>query len=150
MAGCDVAIIGAGVIGQAIACELVTRGTSVTILDARGAGLGSTQAAAGMLVPYIEGVGHALLPLAAKSLGMYDKFVERLTRDTGTGVDPKDLPHVFDRFYRGVAARQQAPDGSGLGLAIAKAIVERHGGTLEIGNAPSPKTGCIVRVELPR
>jgi glycine/D-amino acid oxidase-like deaminating enzyme len=72
MAGCDVAVVGAGVIGQAIAYELVTRGTSVTILDARGAGLGSTQAAAGMLVPYIEGVGHALLPLAAKSLDMYD------------------------------------------------------------------------------
>jgi glycine oxidase len=86
MAGCDVAVVGAGVIGQAIAYELVTRGTSVTILDARGAGLGSTQAAAGMLVPYIEGVGHALLPLGAKSLGMYDQFVERLTRDTGIGV----------------------------------------------------------------
>jgi glycine oxidase len=86
MAGCDVAVVGAGVIGQAIACELVTQGTSVTILDARGAGLGSTQAAAGMLVPYIEGVGHALLPLAAKSLAMYDEFVERLTRDIGTSV----------------------------------------------------------------
>ena len=49
MAGCDVAVVGAGVIGQAIAYELVTRGTAVTILDARGAGLGSTQAAAGML-----------------------------------------------------------------------------------------------------
>jgi glycine oxidase len=86
MADCDVAVVGAGVIGQAIAYELVTRSTSVTILDARGTGLGSTQAAAGMLVPYIEGVGHALLPLAVKSLGMYDQFVERLTRDTGMGV----------------------------------------------------------------
>ena len=86
MAGYDVAVVGAGVIGQAIAYELVIRGASVTILDARGAGLGSTQAAAGMLAPYIEGVGHALLPLAAKSLGMYDDFVERLMHDTGMDV----------------------------------------------------------------
>ena len=86
MADCDVAVVGAGVIGGAIAYELAARGASVTVLDARGAGLGSTQAAAGMLVPFIEGFGHPLLPLAARSLEMYGPFVERLTRDTGIGV----------------------------------------------------------------
>ena len=86
MVDCDVAVVGAGVIGEAVAYELVTRGASVTLLDARGAGLGSTQAAAGMLVPYIEGFGRPLLPLAARSLDMYDHFVERLTRDTGIDV----------------------------------------------------------------
>ena len=54
MADCDVAVVGAGVIGAAITHELVARGASVTLLDCRGAGLGSTQAAAGMLVPYLD------------------------------------------------------------------------------------------------
>jgi glycine oxidase len=82
----EVAVIGAGVIGEAITYELVSRGASVTLLDARGAGQGSTQAAAGMLVPYLEGFGRPLLPLAAKSLEMYDAFVERVSRDSGLHV----------------------------------------------------------------
>jgi glycine oxidase len=81
-----VTVIGAGVIGQAVTYELVRRGASVTLVDARGAGLGSTQAAAGMLVPYIEGSGTPLLPLAVRSLEMYDAFVERLSRDSGLRV----------------------------------------------------------------
>ena len=86
MPGCDVVVIGAGVIGTAIACELVTRGASVTLLDCRGTGLGSTQAAAGMLVPYLEGFRRPLLPLATKSLEMYDAFVDRTSRDAGIGI----------------------------------------------------------------
>jgi glycine oxidase len=87
MPDCDVAVVGAGVIGAAITYELVARGASVTLLDCRGAGLGSTQAAAGMLVPYLEGFGRPLLPLAAKSLEMYDAFVDRVSRDAGIGVE---------------------------------------------------------------
>ena len=86
MPDCDVAVIGAGVIGAAITYELVARGASVTLLDCRGSGLGATQAAAGMLVPYLEGFGRPLLPLAVKSLEMYDAFVERVSRDAGMGV----------------------------------------------------------------
>ena len=86
MTDCDVTVVGAGVIGEAVAYELATRGASVTLLDARGAGLGSTQAAAGMLVPFIEGFGRPVLPLAARSLAMYDEFIERLSSDTGIGV----------------------------------------------------------------
>jgi two-component system, OmpR family, sensor histidine kinase MprB len=47
-------------------------------------------------------------------------------RDRGPGIDPADRPHVFDRFYRGVASRAQP--GNGLGLAIVKAVAEGHGG----------------------
>ncbi len=86
MPDCDVAVVGAGVVGTATAYELVSRGASVTLLDCRGAGLGSTQAAAGMLVPYLEGFGRPLLPLAAESLAMYDVFVDRVSRDAGIGV----------------------------------------------------------------
>jgi glycine/D-amino acid oxidase-like deaminating enzyme len=86
MADCDVAVVGAGVVGGSIAYELARRGASVTLLDSRGAGLGATQAAAGMLVPYIEGFGRPILALAARSLGMYDAFIERVARDSGIGV----------------------------------------------------------------
>jgi glycine oxidase len=86
MPDCDVAVIGAGVIGEAITYELVARGASVTLVDSRGAGLGSTQAAAGMLVPYLEGFGRPILPLATKSLEMYDAFIDRISRDAGIGV----------------------------------------------------------------
>ena len=79
-------VIGAGVIGSAITYELAVRGASVILLDCRGAGLGSTQAAAGMLVPFLEGFGRPLFPLVARSLDMYDGFVERLSRDAGIGI----------------------------------------------------------------
>lgn len=83
----DVGVIGAGIVGAAIAWELVQRGASVTLLDARGVGLGSTQASAGMLVPYIEGLRRGpMLDLAVASLGLYDEFVERVTRDSGVSV----------------------------------------------------------------
>ena len=86
MPDCDVVVVGAGVIGTAVTYELVARGASVTLLDCRGAGLGSTQAAAGMLVPYLEGFGRPLLPLATRSLEMYDGFVDRISRDAGIGI----------------------------------------------------------------
>lgn len=86
MPDCDVAVVGAGIAGAAIAWELTARGASVTVLDSRGAGLGATQAAAGMLVPYIEGFGRPLLQMAARSLEMYDAFIERVAQDSGIGV----------------------------------------------------------------
>ena len=87
MPDCDVAVIGAGVIGAAITYELVVRGASVTLVDCRGTALGATQAAAGMLVPYLEGFGRPLLPLATRSLEMYDAFVDRVSRDAGIGIE---------------------------------------------------------------
>jgi signal transduction histidine kinase len=53
-------------------------------------------------------------------------------QDTGAGIAPEALPHVFDRFYRGDPARSQQDGESGLGLAIAKAITEANGGRIEV------------------
>ncbi len=63
-------------------------------------------------------------------------------RDHGPGFDPRDLPHVFERFYRSAAAR--GTSGSGLGLAIVQQAAEAHGGFVEAANAPGG--GALLRV----
>jgi len=65
--------------------------------------------------------------------------------DKGPGMDPQDVAHAFDRFYRG-AARTEA-EGSGLGLSIAKIAVERGGGTIAIDSTPG--RGTTVSLCLP-
>ena len=55
-------------------------------------------------------------------------------RDHGTGIEPVDIPHLFDRFYRGATARGRP--GSGLGLAIVRQVAELHGGSVSAANAP--------------
>jgi signal transduction histidine kinase len=56
--------------------------------------------------------------------------------DTGSGINPQDLSHVFDRFYRGEKSRNRSTGGSGLGLAISKGIVEAHGGQIGVESQP--------------
>ena len=60
------------------------------------------------------------------------QWVEVSIRDTGVGIAPQDLPHVFERFYRGDKSRSRATGGAGLGLAIAKQLVEAHGGRIAV------------------
>lgn len=66
-------------------------------------------------------------------------------RDHGAGIDPEDLPHVFDRFYRGTSSRSRP--GSGLGLAIVRQVIEQHGGSITARNAPDG--GAIFDAKLP-
>lgn len=74
-------------------------------------------------------------------------FVQLEVEDTGIGISPENLPHVFDRFYRGDKARTRQEGGSGLGLAIAQWIVERHGGKIRLDSKLS--TGTHVYITLP-
>jgi two-component system sensor histidine kinase MprB len=68
-----------------------------------------------------------------------------VVRDHGPGVDPTDLPFVFDRFYRARAARKLP--GSGIGLAIVKQVAQTHGGDVEL--EPAEGGGAIARLRLP-
>ncbi|MCB0906244.1 MAG: HAMP domain-containing protein [Nocardioidaceae bacterium] len=88
---------------------------------------------------------HGRVTLSCTSRGAW---VELTVEDTGAGIAPEHLPHVFDRFYRVDSARDRASGGSGIGLAIAKALVENHGGTIT-ATSPGPGRGARFVVRLP-
>ncbi len=74
--------------------------------------------------------------------------VEVTVTDTGRGIAPALLPHVFERFWQAKSAARYAKAGLGLGLAIAKQLVELHGGTLDAAS-DGEGTGATFRVRLP-
>jgi signal transduction histidine kinase len=76
-----------------------------------------------------------------------DGVARVIFKDHGEGISASDLPHIFERFYRGDRSRTRATGGFGLGLAIAKAVVEAYGGT--IGAKSAPGEGTEVTVQLP-
>jgi two-component system sensor histidine kinase BaeS len=76
-------------------------------------------------------------------LAMGERSATIQVRDTGDGIPPDDLPHIFDRFTKSADS-----GGSGLGLAIARRLVEAHGGT--IGAESTPGQGTVVTITLPR
>ncbi|HET8595103.1 MAG TPA: HAMP domain-containing sensor histidine kinase [Intrasporangium sp.] len=72
-----------------------------------------------------------------------------LVNDTGEGISAEQLPHVFERFYRGDTARSRDSGGSGIGLTIAKALVDAHGGSLR-ASSPGKGHGSTFAMTLPR
>lgn len=68
--------------------------------------------------------------------------------DTGVGINPQDLPYIFERFYRVDRSRNAASGGSGLGLAIIKAIITAHGGVTWAQSAPGQGTTIFLRLHL--
>ena len=99
----NVIVVGAGIIGCAVAHELAYRGASVRIVDERPVGQGATQASAGILAPYIEAeTDPDLLGLTVRSLQLYDRFVSRVVADSGLTVVPDsgtdELAGITGRF----------------------------------------------------
>lgn len=66
--------------------------------------------------------------------------------DTGEGIPEKDLPFVFERFYRSDTARAEDTGGAGIGLTISRRIVEDHGGTIEASSRPGEGTAVTLRI----
>lgn len=77
-----------------------------------------------------------------------DELLEVSIADTGNGIAPEHLPHIFNRFYRSDEARARHNGGMGLGLAIAKEFVLAHGGTIEANSSIGQGTTFTIRLPL--
>ncbi|WP_211369796.1 sensor histidine kinase [Nonomuraea turkmeniaca] len=97
------------------------------------------RAVAGVAAPGVVHAGSGPVPHVRAAL------IE--VSDEGQGIDPAHLPHLFDRFYRADAGRSRDSGGTGLGLAIAAALVQVHGGRIEVTSTPG--RGTTFRVLLP-
>lgn len=95
----------------------------------------------------VHGSSDSTVTIRAMQDGQDDDVIILSVSNQGKEISPEHLEHVFDRFYRGDAARGQATGGAGLGLAIAKEIVEAHGGEIKAESEGSLTTFTI---RLPR
>jgi glycine oxidase len=144
-----ITVVGAGVVGCAVAHALAARGAAVDVLDGRGVGLGATRASAGMLAPQIEGHIPELRDLAVRSLSLYDEFISRVEQDSrrpveyhrdGTiqlALDDAEAQQLADmsRALRAAAVQHELLDRAGVGRlepnvtgeAVAGLVVPSHG-----------------------
>lgn len=97
-------------------------------------------------IKYTPGGGTVTLALEAQ-----ERSAVLTVRDTGIGIAPGDLPHIFDRFWRADPARSRTGDrpGTGLGLAITKWIAEAHGGGITVQSRPGRGTTFLVTLPRP-
>jgi signal transduction histidine kinase len=83
------------------------------------------------------------------SLSKTSEFVQIVVRDTGPGIPAKDLPHIFDRFYRGEKSRTRSKaTGFGLGLSIAYWIVDLHQGSIDVESTVGVGTTFTIKLPL--
>jgi two-component system, OmpR family, sensor histidine kinase BaeS len=82
-------------------------------------------------------------------VGVWDKekYVEVKVKDNGSGIPAQDLPHIFERFYRGDPSRNRGSGGTGLGLTIVKGIVEAHHGEVSVSSQVGK--GTIITINIP-
>jgi glycine oxidase len=114
----DIIVIGAGIIGCAIAYELALRGARVRVFDARDIALGATQASAGVLAPYIEAHEEgALRDLCTRSLALYDDFIARLRQDA----------HGPTQYFRTGTLETASDDASAARLKATAAALDGMG-----------------------
>ena len=82
-------------------------------------------------------------------LSLVNGWARLVVTDTGMGIPPEELPHVFERFYRVDKARTRSQGGAGLGLAIAQRIAHIHGGRIEAASDGATGHGSTFSVWLP-
>jgi signal transduction histidine kinase len=83
--------------------------------------------------------------ISCKKEGNYLKII---VKDTGIGISMKDLPYIFDRFFRGDKSRSRTEGGTGLGLSIAKWIVEAHSGQINVESKQKEGTTFIIKLPI--
>ena len=127
----DVLIVGAGIIGCAVARELAVRGVRVDVAEARDIGRGATQASAGVLAPYIEAHDNgALLDLTVRSLNLYDRWIEVVRSESGIDVE-----------YRRSGSLEVALDDTAAGRLMA--MVARFGERARLAWLQGPEARAI-------
>ena len=92
-------------------------------------------------------VGAAPSPQIAASVRAEGDALFLAVADTGQGIPAEDIPHLFGRFYRVDKSRSRIQGRNGLGLAICKAIIDAHGGSIEVSSQPG--AGSTFTVKLP-
>jgi glycine oxidase len=155
----DIVVVGAGIVGCAVAYELARRGASVDVIDMRAAGMGATQASAGVLAPYIEATeGSALLDLTTRSLDLFDDFVASVSIDSAVSI-PYRRTGTLDVALDEAAMRAFRATAERLGQrGVAAEIVDRAGiheqephlADAAIGGLLIPQHGYVSAPELTR
>ena len=97
---------------------------------------------------FTPSAGEVAVQLRVAGASEVPDWLELTVRDTGRGIAPEHLPHVFDRFYQADASDTRAHEGTGIGLALTKELVELHGGTLLLASALGRGTTATVRLPL--
>ncbi|MGD8622575.1 MAG: ATP-binding protein, partial [Anaerolineales bacterium] len=95
-------------------------------------------------IAYTPVGGEISLRIAGEEQIEAGRYVKVVLRDTGIGIRKEDLPHVFDRFYRGDGAQKYQAEGSGLGLAIVREILDNHGAKVAVDSQPGVGTKFTV------
>ena len=155
----DIIVIGAGIVGCAAAYELARRGASVQIVDDRPAGMGATQASAGVLAPYIEAREEGpLLELTVRSLDLFDKFVARVSAVSGSHITYRRTG-TLDVALTDQAMRRFRQSANALARkGVAAEVVDAAGARSEeshladgiLGGLLIPSHGYVIAGELTR
>jgi glycine oxidase len=153
--GQEIVIIGAGIIGCAVARELACRGASVHVVDARAVARGATWASAGMLAPYLEAAHEGvLLDIAVRSLALYDSWIADVRADSAMEIEYRRSGSLQVAMDPAAAARLEASAG-GTGTAQVSWIDARQLHEIEpalsssaLGAVSVPTHGYVAAADL--